>query len=453
MPISESTKNKLKAFQFEPPKPVPDQNTPAPVKSGKEKENDAAPGLLTATPRGSGVVDHAVTPVNRPAWQDLLGAQEPVKEEDVASPSQRIMWRIDPKNDSSISITPMLSRKGRKRRARSSSPVSSPAASKTPALAPKTQQHLGLETPHADPTSGFWGAAPGAMNPLLLRTMTSSSPRPPKIDGVPESDRALRKANSCGSNWPKRRRIERLDADQSAASQGTGKSTSRSSLVSALLETVDGEIKRSKSTEAQEEQSSSPSRRRSPRKAVANAPPQVVRPSPIRELAESRDGEFGSSSSNTMDQLPIIAENDTSHQPSSDYGDDDFDEDTLMELDVIANPLAQEGETTLVAVDMPSPAATTHHAPKAVVEEEFEGVDDDLFDEAEDLVTGIELKYFSQAAQGDRHDRPAQSRGVVDEFYDVDDDFGNDLDLEAMELAATQSATRALALNNVRSLA
>jgi len=459
VPVSKSTRNKLQAFQFAPPKSGLDEKIPEPAKTSNE--NEAPPGPPKATPRAPSAMGSAVTPVARLAWQDLLGVPEMEKEDEDASPSERIMWRNDPRAASNTPMSPMLSRKGRKRRARSSSPVSSPATSRTPASNPKHLAH-GPNAPHADPALDLWDrGTTGIMNPLLARMMVSSSPRPPKTDGTPGSERSLRKSISCGSNWPKRRRIERLDVDHSAVSQDNERSTTKSSLVSALLQTVDGEIRKSNtSVEAQEEQHSSPSRRRSPRRSRAEAQ-QSSRPSPIQEAAEHNQPATQSSSSSTIyEAANEVAKQTATRAPSDygdDFGDDDFDEDTLMELDAITNQPIQGDDTTFVAAEEPHPPVTTPHVPKTIADDEFDefgDLDDDLFDGAEDLVAEVESKYVSQIAhQGKLPNTPPKPKMGEEEGdpYGLGDDFGDDFDLEAIELAATQSA-RASALAHVRSV-
>jgi DNA replication ATP-dependent helicase Dna2 len=458
--VSESTKNKLQAFQFAPPQSKLDK-IPEPAKAGKENET-AAP-LPKATPRAPNAVGNAVTPVARLAWQDLLGVPEADKmEEDDTSPSERIMWRPDPKAAPNTSGSPVLSRKVRKRRARSSSPVSSPATSRTPGANPKLRAP-GLQTPHADPALELWDrGTTGVMNPLLARMMVSSSPRPPKADSSPGTERSLRKSVSCGSNWPKRRRIERLDVEHTAVSQDNERPTTKSSLVSALLQTVDGEIRKSNTpVEEEEEQTSSPSRRRSPRKSRTDPQP-IVRPSPIQEAPEPNISEPMRSSSATIHEPADNGIQQTTTQAPSDYGvddfgDDDFDEDTLMELDAIVNQPGH-ADTSLVAAEEPPPAVAAPCASKAVVDDEFDefgDLDDDLFDGAEDLVVEVESKFASQAAiQGKQQNAlPQTNMGEEeDDPYGLGDDFGDDLDFEAIELAATQSASRASALTHVRSV-
>ncbi|KAK0743224.1 hypothetical protein B0T18DRAFT_179167 [Schizothecium vesticola] len=469
-PVSDSAQNKLQAFQFDPPPPkAPNDATDAdPSEPNKKSASASASQNGENGPPGAPGAAVARTPAGRPTWQDLLGGKQTAKEEDVDSPSERIVWLNDAIEPSSAAMSPMLSRRGRKRRARSSSPVSSPAAK-----APVTNLARGAPgqlTPSADPASELWdrfsvpgvAASPAArMNPLLARMLVSSSPRPPKGNDATGTERSFRKANSCGSNWPKRRKMERLDLDPAPVSQGGEASTNKSTLVSALLETVEGEImKLDPESKVQGDNNSSPTlqkRRLSPRKSRAAG----REPSILGTVVEGRPVPISSSPASTIDQLDLAKEEEP-RNPSSDYGDDDFDDDfdddTLMELDVnITTAPPPKIESTLVKDEEPAPAPPPALPPPAlskVFEDEFgdlddadfADLDDDLFDGAEDLMAQVEVKSIAQPGLPGK--QALHQEGEEDEYGD---DFGDDLDLDAIEFAATQSAMQASGTSNVRS--
>ncbi|KAJ4293893.1 DNA replication endonuclease-helicase Dna2 [Collariella sp. IMI 366227] len=296
LPVSAKTKSKLQTFEFEPtPEKKPKHTSPAP---------DA--------------VSSAVTPAGRNTWRDLLLKAEAPRDDEHQSPSERILWRNDLDANQPVAMSPLLPRKGRKR-ARSSSPISSPASRiLTPNVDVKKLARV-LKTPRADPASELWDrfsvpgtntSPSGLMNPLLAQLMVSSSPRP-KDGSVLGSERPLRKAISC---------------------------------------------------------------------------------------------------------------------------DDDFDDETLLELD--ASFLGQTDDRTLV-VSAGNSSQTAAPVPvKKAVDDEFGDLDDDFFEEAEDLVAQVEAKHMSQTTtlQGHWQDTPAK---VVeeDEFGDLDD-----IDFDEVELAATQAA-------------
>jgi DNA replication ATP-dependent helicase Dna2 len=122
---------------------------------------------------------------------------------------------------------------------------------------------------------------------------------------------------------------------------------------------------------------------------------------------------------------------------SSDYGDDDFDEfddDTIMQLEASIN-------TTQLETNPQPEVAVAENNPLCEIDDEtpekfdgkldeFDDLDDDFFDEAEDLITA-DSQQVSQAPATTKLD------DLDDEFGDA---FGGDFDFEAVELAATQAA-------------
>jgi DNA replication ATP-dependent helicase Dna2 len=419
--VSAKTKNKLQSFQFEAP-PDPDAN------------NTAA---KRPPPPARGNADKAVTPAGRTTWQDLLSKPDAPQEDENLSPGQRVLWRNDNDADHPVAMSPLLPRKGRKR-ARSSSPISSPASKHaTPAVDVKKLAQV-LRTPRADPALELWDrfSVPGAnaspsglTNPLLAQLMVSSSPRP-KDGGVLGTGRPLRKAISCGAHWPKRRKAERADSDVGDAPAAKSRPDSKLSMVSALLETVNGEIRKSKPTQLDQ---TSPVRRSPRTKSPSAQGP--VRQSPRRQPGSSPLAK--KSTGANVGSIIDITSDKASPDSFSDYGDDDFDDATLLELD--ANILGQGDDSTLVAS---SEGSNQQARPlQKAVDDEFNDFDDDVFDGAEDLVAQVEAKHASQSQfQGQQqHAKPANNWGGDDDAYG--DDF-DDADFDAVELAATQTASR-----------
>ncbi|KAH6958913.1 AAA domain-containing protein [Fusarium avenaceum] len=366
-PVSEVTKNKLNKFQYHP-------------KAGEsgientENEQDATSRTKD---------DTMTTPATRLTWKDLLEPASGAEDENT-SPNDRLLWDNRQDNLYLNALSPMLSRKGRKR-ARSSSPVSSPIPEKpnTPSVNVRKLAQA-LKSPHADPTLELWDryslnvpdnsdSPLGLANPALAQLMVSSSPRSTKPTA---SESNLRRAISCGLNWPKRRRIER--------------STSGSRL--------------SSEKEEMEASKSSMSRPTPQMKPPAQPPLQRPAQSPARTKAPE--------------------------PASSDYGDDEFDEfddDTILQLE------ASITTTQLEADPQPDLTGTENAQPDEFDDkllEEFGDLDDDIFDEAEELITA-NSQQLPQAPLSTKPD-------------DLDEDFGDafegDFDFEAVELAATQAA-------------
>ncbi|KAK3901632.1 hypothetical protein C8A05DRAFT_34693 [Staphylotrichum tortipilum] len=440
LPVSAKTKSKLQAFQFDA----------APDRDADTTSRPASPPA--PPPPGAGAP--AATPAGRTAWQDLLTKPDAPADNENLSPSERLLWRSNHDSSYPLAFSPLLPRKGRKR-ARSSSPISSPASKHaTPAVDVK-KLTLVLKTPRADPALDLWDrfsvpnggtASPsGLTNPLLAQLLVSSSPRPgdgtaavgSAIGRAIGSERPLRKAISCGSHWPKRRKVERAELDMGEASAAESRPNSKSFMVSALLDTVNGEINKSASAQFQQKSPSCrPSQRRSP-----------TTHDPARQPSSSR--RRPGSSPLAMKSTGVIiregvAKPSSGDKASSDYGDD-FDDETLLELD--ANILAQGDDSTIVA----SPQELSHQDPllqKAVDQDfaEFDD-DDDLFDGAEALVAEVEANHETKVLNQAQPQSPRSSetwggdKGGDDDAYG-DDDFG-DIDFDAVELAATQASRTA----------
>lgn len=144
------------------------------------------------------------TPAARLALPDLIGMEDVRRVVQEVSPEDRIEWDRRSSASSSFGI------RRAKKRARSSSPISSPVP----------QNHL---NPQLDPGSELWSRyslngsnAPtpqGATIPALAHIMQTSSPQPSKDGTTPRSVAGFRRTTSCGTQFPKRRRVGGADND------------------------------------------------------------------------------------------------------------------------------------------------------------------------------------------------------------------------------------------------
>lgn len=365
-----------------------------------------------------------------------MGAADPENQENDTSPDERLLWHTNQDNVDA-SISPLVPRRGKKR-ARSSSPLSSPAVEKlaTPAVNVKKLKQA-LKSPRADPALDLWDRFAvggqdsknplGATNPAFAHLMVSSSPRPQKEETSTHGESGLRRAISCGSHWPKRRRIEAVSETGPVSERGA---TTKSSMVTALLETVNGEI--NKSDEMEDNfgmESPSIKKRRSPRKPRVSADhvefPQVFKTSIARDANPGRELNLENAKTST-----------------SDYGDEEFDDNTLLELD--ASLLSGQVEAGSFTTADKALAAGKIEQPKqdaSFDDDEFDdGMDDDLLAAAEDMAVVIAPKTASGHASASAAKTAAPLDGGTDDSDDVfGDDFGGDFDFEAAELAATQS--------------
>ncbi|KAI8949005.1 Dna2-domain-containing protein [Xylaria longipes] len=446
--VADATKHKLNAFNFYPP-------TDEPIKRALVDENDnpvkhdaaAAASLPSNLP--SEPTKHLSTPVSRLAWQDLIGDPDAKEEDEDASPREKIEW--DTRHKPAYGVSPMPRKRGSKR-ARSSSPVSSPAAACSKSMTPQVNVRklsAALKSPRADPSVELWdrfslsgstAATPlGAANPALANFMVSSSPQPKSV-GVGRGEAGLRRAISCGTNWPKRRRVERSETAPalSVAVEESPSHNSKSSMVNALLESVTGELNRSKAAQTRLDVLKSPSprkRRYNPADHLSGSPKR--RPSPSKSTLRQFPGAVNvSKETSTADNL-------------SDYGDDDFDDDTLLGLDVNINPpLVQKPPAPRPQTPAPKQAANSNMTTEGAdtISDEFADLDDDIFADAGELLSQID-----SACNTDQHTTVSQApvsvsavprEPVLDESAEdmYGDDFGGDFDFEAAEIAATQSA-------------
>lgn len=368
-----------------------------------------------------------------------MGAEDADKQhKDTTSPDERLQWHIEdgqPVADTS----PLLPRR-RKKRARSSSPISSPAVDKTrtPVVNVKKLKQA-MDLPRADPALDLWdrfAVGPpdsknslGATNPALAHLMVSSSPRPSKDAVSSSSGNSLRRAISCGSHWPKRRRVE------SMAEAGPAKEraqTSKSSMVTALLETVNGEINESDELEEAAIGMESPSFKkfRSPNKSRAFS----ILPT-SQQLPQA--GVIAADTS--FEQVQVLQDAKT---PTSDYGDDDFDDDDMWELD--ASLLSGQAEaSSLTAVERAvatGPVKEPEKKQDGLYQDEFDDVDDDLLAAAaENMLAEVDPSPDSKAKSSKNTKGVYLDAGTGDAEDAYEDDFGGDFDFEAVELAATQS--------------
>jgi DNA replication ATP-dependent helicase Dna2 len=296
VPLSSATKSKLNIFQFEAESKAPETDKP-PAKqitislSSDDKESpllEKHQGTLefgahhvsqlssrqdTANQR----INPPTTPAGRLALPDLIGMVDVQSVEQEISPDERIMWDHDA-NAVHSSASSYGALKRAKKRARSSSPTSSPAhvSSDFSGRSGAFNLHrlnLSLKTPQADPANDLWGryglnaeqaTVEGPPLPALAHIMYTSSPQSSK-EGIFRSEGSLRKSmgrsNSCGTDWPKRRKLVMAEEQplEDVFTESFNVGPSKLSLVSALLGKVqDGYSSTGKPKRTMEPSSSSP---------------------------------------------------------------------------------------------------------------------------------------------------------------------------------------------------
>ncbi|KJZ74681.1 hypothetical protein HIM_06031 [Hirsutella minnesotensis 3608] len=409
-PVSEVTKKKLSKFQYQP---RPDEL------ATNDAEGQTKPGKASATMTGDG--DNAPTPLTRLNWRDLLEPDAPDEKSTVTSPNDKLMWNNKEDSLYTSALSPMLARK--RKRARSSSPISSPLAERpeTPAVNVGKLKEA-LKSSRADPTLELWDryslngpgsvASPaGAVNPVLEQLMISSSPKPCKDSTTPRGQGNLRRALSCGLNWPKRRRVSKVGS-QGNSQQKELEAVSKSFLVTALLDTATHNLPKD-SPEDMQRAAATPSPSKRPRGSAQSS-------SPCRAVAGSGAGGTASPS-------------------FSDYGDDDFDDDTFTELEA-SMVMADATNESAPRFGMNSNQASTDtRQAQGQNLGDFNDLDDSIFDEGD----GHSKSAGPRTNTGPVENPLAPSRpdhqagGSPSEEFE--DDFDGDIDFDAVELAATQS--------------
>ncbi|KUI53133.1 DNA replication ATP-dependent helicase/nuclease dna2 [Cytospora mali] len=444
-PISATSKSKLQKFQFQKPITEESESTTSLAPTTEEQDlteakldnNDPKknPPRTKSDPTGDPRDGSLKTPISRLAWQDLMGVADPDKQKEETSPNERLLWHNE-HDDIAAVLSPLVPRRGKKR-ARSSSPVSSPL--RTPAVNVKKLAKA-LKSSRADPALDLWDRFAvdgpdsknplGATNPALAHLMVSSSPRPKKDGSPAHAESSLRRAISCGSHWPKRRRVESTSEYGPANDK---RDTTKSSMVTALLETVNGEINKTEDEEdAPGMESPSFKKRRSPRKS--RFPPKSEASSPPQTKFAAAPTVNSARSPETQDM----------GTPTSDYGDDDFDDDTLLELDAsllsgqVATRSFSAAAETLVDVTVKG-ADRQGTKQESSLDDEFDDMDDELLVVAEDMIVDVPPNKSSQSSPLPAPKAVQPDGGTEDDDL-YGDDFGGDFDFEAAEIAATQTA-------------
>ena len=381
------------------------------------------------------------TPAGKLALPDLIGMGDIRRTVLNVSPEDRIEWDHHSSN-SSFAVTT-------KKRARSSSPTSSPAA-KTPS---RFNDKGELVHPQLDPGSELWGryslsgsTPQGHTIPALAHLMHTSSPQISKEKTAPRTMPGFRRANSCGNQFPKRRRIGGPDEDIFTEGAGGGLGPSK---LSVLIERVQEGLVQPKQPHPEVKCSEPP--------FISGELPSGENRSCIPPRAESPEEKGTAQDYAHCD--PQIQPKDTptalhsSRSDGSDYGefeDDDLDDITL--LGSISQP-HQPPIPSSDALSRPEPQPTTSdnghehtgfHDGKTD-DNEFDDSDDDLLAaDLEDMLAKYDSQRPTEPHETAMKDRQKSATALK---TDSDDEFGDggfdDLDFEIAEAAATQSKQHA----------
>lgn len=383
------------------------------------------------------------TPASRGILPDLIGMGDVQKVVQQISPEERIGWDYnkDVEKSSEKKSNPFGPVRRARKRARSSSPTD-----------PSTYG--------VDPGSELWGryslngsttATPqGPSIPALAHIMHTSSPQPTKDGVTPRPIAGFRRANSCGNQFPKRRRVGGIEAGDvftEAASIGPSK-------LSVLIERVqEGLIQPKRSTTPQIPSSSSNSSNKEQSFEEDESP---VHQNPRRDSV-------------SVELMPKSEEAARQDMPrpspaksinSSDYGDfddDDLDESMLEALVDSADKVAFNPSRTTSSKPPTDPSPNPRQSPKRAQlppgkTQAMKQIKKNEFDDSDDDMLAVDMELIvSQFDRGTSVGKVPSKKNAVKEqnkvlkgtIADSDDEFGDDDlddgDFAAAEVAATQS--------------
>jgi DNA replication ATP-dependent helicase Dna2 len=385
------------------------------------------------------------TPASRLALNELVGMGDVERLVETISPDDRVEW--DHSKDSSQESTPFQGIRRANKRARSSSPVAS-----SPAYGRGGQ-------PQLDPGSELWVRyslnGPNATTPLrphvpaLAHLRQTSSPQPSR-EGIttPRELSSFRRANSCGTTFPKRRRIGGADGDVFTEPANIGPSR-----LHVLIESVQQCMSQQKPhIPANESCSPLDAARRDAQSPTFDAQQNPQSPEFVQNA-------MSSAKTDRQERQASVETN------LSDYGEFDDEELDSMDLDALDSQSAAQ-TVTKARTPEPLPPALTRRsslssrkaAAPVLVEEGFvgsvKGVDDDdefgdfddeVFGDLEDVVSQFDTRAPVLEPTKALHSLPPVGKAL--QKADSDDEFGDD-EIDENDFEAAVAATQSIRKTN-----
>lgn len=407
------------------------------------------------------------TPAGKLALSDLIGMVEVPDQNLNVSPDDRLMWKHDSNAVQHLASSYRALHRGKKR-ARSSAPVSSSPSHVSEAFdlhrlnqSLKTPQHVQGRAP----SSAEKNTTPQLPRlPALAHIMYTSSPQSSRQNSL---KKPISRSFSCGTDWPKRRKVVEHEGtiQDDIFVETCNAEQKKLSLVSALL----GKVKEGLPT-------AGPGQRWSHN--TCSSPDEGIllcikeeESSPLRHLNEAsefRENAAVAVGSQREEATELSAHHEVHiESSSSDYGafdDDMFVEDVdvqitpqpaasttsapLFEPEIVAPPVSPRPELARDALLLDEQPERDNNLD--VDDDEF-GMDDEAFAaDLEDIVakydTASSTEVYTTVPTATTNmsivDPTKIATGDVSIEGGSDDEFGNDfsdVDLEAVEAAATQS--------------
>ncbi|KAL8900728.1 MAG: hypothetical protein Q9207_005553 [Kuettlingeria erythrocarpa] len=372
IPASSASRTKLKAFEFKRSQAKRNHLTPATVEddgftgeglhaSAEEVSAMAASQIMPSLQSLSQHKECPQTPLGRLPLAELIGSVDDNANRNLdLTPGERVLWQHVPGSSKPSSSQPATTTKQGKKRARSSSPLSSSQNEASNHFV-ETKQSFDLQTlqktlktPQADPAADLWtryslktgGARDGSPtrnDASFAELLRSSSPHTPGSHLRTRELKVLRRSISCANEWPtsaaKRRRLNHAGSQYQALNEaGLEKhesakdSSAKTSRVNLLVEQVQNALLRSRKgndAKAGPDVESSPS----PDKDSVT---DQFQSSPTRGTQDHSDQDDQPQAQRvpTMVEARAQVARDDSVDlaaKTSEFGDDDFDDDELLD--------------------------------------------------------------------------------------------------------------------------
>ncbi|GFF98156.1 DNA replication ATP-dependent helicase/nuclease dna2 [Aspergillus lentulus] len=374
-PISSNSRSKLNAFRFNNQHATNGEMSPAksPLKAGHEdKENQTSwlNGVVKPLQSGPGKEEPSgeanepklakecpQTPGNRIPLADLISNAEdafnraPGQE---YTPEDHVIWQHVPASSNPDTLSQPSAT--RKKRRHSSSPTSSPLGGskkggRKRSFDMQSFQAL-LKTPQSDLATDLWNNYLGKASinpeesfpPPRLANLLSSSPQTPATAGTSRDSSGLRRSVSCNAEWPtskaKRRRLNGQEFGSGRNIFSRSKSNvlesanTKSSKLNFLLEKIERSLQKPSVAPAEMSDSSPVPKRKQVRWSRSN--------SPIERKAAAQIPEQGIEYNDGVAH-PLVQPNEAEGvgASSSDFGDDDLDEDFLTLAEASEDPFLE----------------------------------------------------------------------------------------------------------------
>ncbi|RHZ68543.1 bifunctional ATP-dependent DNA helicase/ssDNA endodeoxyribonuclease DNA2 [Aspergillus thermomutatus] len=374
-PISSNSRSKLNAFRFNNQHTNNGGKPPAksPLKAGHEdKENQTSwlngvvkPLQLESEneePKGEAnepkpAKECPQTPGNRIPLADLISNAEdafsraPGQE---YTPEDHVIWQHVPASSNPDTISQPSATRGKRRR--SSSPTSSPLGGSTKSARKRSfdmQSFQGLlKTPQSDLATDLWNNYVGKASinpeesfpPPRLANLLSSSPQTPASAGTSRDSSGLRRSVSCNAEWPtskaKRRRVNGQEFGNGRSIFSRSKSNvlesgnSKSSRLNFLLEKIERSLQKPPVAPTDMSDSSPVPKRKQVRWSRSNSPVERMAAAQMPEKEIEYDDGVAHS---------LIGPNEVEGvgASSSDFGDDDLDQDFLDLAEASEDPFLE----------------------------------------------------------------------------------------------------------------